>query len=110
MVHGWEPLVENLVNDPKDRHVLAAAIRGGAQLILMFNLKHFSENALTLWGLQVCHPQDYLLTLYELDPVKVMTVLGEIAGRKQMDVEKILLRMGAVLPCFVRAILEAREG
>src|SRR5690606_21900486 len=45
LITGYEPLAENLTNDPKDRHVLAAAIRGGCPLILTFNLKHFSEEA-----------------------------------------------------------------
>jgi predicted nucleic acid-binding protein len=30
-----------LTNDPKDRHVLATAIRSSAQTIVTFNLKHF---------------------------------------------------------------------
>jgi hypothetical protein len=38
---GYESLVAGLSNEAKDRHVLAAAIRGGCQLILTFNLKHF---------------------------------------------------------------------
>ncbi len=40
-IRGYQGLMPGLTNDPKDRHVLAAAIRGACPLILTFNLKHF---------------------------------------------------------------------
>ena len=42
LVTGYEPLIGGLsLPDPDDRHVLAAAIRSQADLILTFNLKDF---------------------------------------------------------------------
>ena len=42
LVSGYEPLIEGLkLPDPTDRHVLAAAIRAGTQVIVTSNLKHF---------------------------------------------------------------------
>ena len=35
-----------MTNHPKDRHVLATAVRTGAQTIVTFNLKDFPEAAL----------------------------------------------------------------
>ncbi|SFL40707.1 PIN domain-containing protein [Streptomyces pini] len=47
MVKGYEPLIEALeLPDPDDRHVLAAAIRAKAQLIVTFNLKDFPPRRL----------------------------------------------------------------
>lgn len=34
MISGYEPLEAAMTNDPKDRHVLAAAIRGRADVIV----------------------------------------------------------------------------
>ena len=42
LVSGYEPLIEGLkLPDPADRHVLAAAIKASAQVIVTSNLKHF---------------------------------------------------------------------
>jgi predicted nucleic acid-binding protein len=41
-VTGYESIIDGLVlPDPDDRHVLAAAMRAGAQVIVTDNLKHF---------------------------------------------------------------------
>src|SRR5262249_14096381 len=37
LVEGFEPLIDAMMNDPKDRHVLAAAVRSHAQLIVTYN-------------------------------------------------------------------------
>ena len=46
-VSGYEPLIATLtLPDANDRHVLAAAIHGEAQVIVTENLRHFPEAAL----------------------------------------------------------------
>lgn len=48
LVEGFEPLVDGLVlPDLNDRHVLAAAIRRGAQSIVTRNLKDFPQDRLS---------------------------------------------------------------
>jgi predicted nucleic acid-binding protein len=49
MVTVSESLVGACANHEKDRHVLAAAIRGHANLIVTSNLKHFLPEALKPW-------------------------------------------------------------
>ena len=47
LVTGYEDLIESLsLPDPDDRHVLAAAIRADAEVIVTFNLKDFPEGTL----------------------------------------------------------------
>ena len=67
MVTGHERFVALAENDAKDRHVLAAAIRAQAEVIVTFNPRHFPTAALEPWGIVAVHPADYLITLYGID-------------------------------------------
>ena len=50
MVTGYEPLIPSLeLPDSDDRHVLAAAIKVNAQVIVTRNLKHFPKAKLAPW-------------------------------------------------------------
>jgi predicted nucleic acid-binding protein len=40
-VRGYETLAEAMTCDPKDRHVLAAAVRGDAEVLVTFNVGDF---------------------------------------------------------------------
>src|SRR5215211_6255740 len=46
LVEGYEALTGSMTNDPKDRHVLAAAVVSQAQAIITENLKDFPPRAL----------------------------------------------------------------
>jgi len=105
-VDDYEHLLPLLANDEKDRHVLAAAIHGQASRIITFNLRHFSHQALAPWHMQAVHPQDCLLALYEMEPAQVIGCLGEIAGRRRLDMEDIVLRLGKTLPKFASRVLK----
>jgi hypothetical protein len=93
-------------NEPKDRHVVAAAIRGPCELILTFNLKDFPEAALAPWSVAARHPQDYLLVLYEMEPSQVLACLGQIAGRRRLEIEDVLIRLGRSIPLFSQRLLD----
>lgn len=45
IVTGWEDLESSMRNHPKDRHVLAAAVRGHADVLVTFNLRDFPDTA-----------------------------------------------------------------
>jgi len=62
MVEHYEQLIEGLkLPDEKDRHVLAAAIKTNANIIVTNNLKDFPEEYLATFGLSV-KSADYFLT------------------------------------------------
>ena len=69
LVTGYEDLIEGLqLPDPKDRHVLAAAIRGRADVIITENLKDFPPEILAPFGIEAQHPDEFILRLLDLAP------------------------------------------
>lgn len=78
LVGGWEPMVEGLrLPDPDDRHVVAAAIRAGAQVIVTANVKDFPPAALEPFNIEAQHPDVFIVGLIDLDPGAVVTVLHQ---------------------------------
>jgi len=82
MVEGHESLIAGLaLPDPDDRHVLAAGIRAGAQVIVTANLADFPEEALRPWDLEAQHPDEFVLNLIDLSPDLVCNaVRGQLAA------------------------------
>lgn len=73
LVTGYEDLIPGLcLPDPADRHVLAAAIRGRADVIVTMNLKDFPPEVLAPLGLEAQHPDEFILHLLDLAPGPVI--------------------------------------
>ncbi|KPA89310.1 PIN domain [Pseudomonas asplenii] len=73
LVTGYEPLCEGLVlPDPDDRHVLAAAIRCNASVIVTFNLRDFPSAVLQPFDIEAVHPDDFIADLLDLDRAAVL--------------------------------------
>jgi predicted nucleic acid-binding protein len=67
LVTGYEDLIPNLrLPDPRDRHVLAAAIRGQASVIVTLNLRDFPADAVGTFGIEAQHPDEFVLHLLDL--------------------------------------------
>jgi hypothetical protein len=67
LVTDYEDLIPSLtLPDPDDRHVLAAAIRARADLIVTFNLADFPSDALVRYGIEAQHPDDFIAHLLDL--------------------------------------------
>lgn len=68
LVTGHMKLVDGLVlPDPDDRHVLAAAICGHAEVIVTFNETDFPQDTLEDLGLETQHPDEFITHLINLD-------------------------------------------
>jgi hypothetical protein len=61
--------------DPDDRHVLAAAIRSGSQLIITENTSDFPADALTAYDIKAQTPDLFVLGLIDLSPTTVANVI-----------------------------------
>jgi len=83
LVTGYEELIPLLACDPKDRHVLAAAIRGRAHLIVTQNLIDFPEIALRPFGIETRHPDLFLVDLYEQQPAVIVEIIHRQAAALQ---------------------------
>lgn len=83
LVMGYEPLVNAVeLPDPDDRHVLAAAIRAKAQLIVTFNLKDFPAEDLSPWDVEAVHPDAFVSAQIDLDPGVVYSEVRQIANSR----------------------------
>jgi predicted nucleic acid-binding protein len=69
LVTGYERLIDSIeLPDRDDRHVLAAAIRCGASVIVTLNLGDFPSQTLANFNMQAQHPDDFVLALLEAFP------------------------------------------
>lgn len=76
LVHNYEYLIDSLVlPDLNDRHVLASAIVGHADAIVTFNLKDFPEAAVSPHGIEILHPDDFLIAQYDLNPIGMLSIV-----------------------------------
>jgi len=107
MVSGYRRLVPDMPNDPRDRHVLAAAVRGGATVIVTCNVRHFPRPACEPLVVRVQTPDEFLTTLFGEAPEAVLEALESQSRRyvaPPISVEEILRRHAARLPSFVAAV------
>ncbi len=73
LVTGYESLIAGLeLPDANDRHVLAAAIRSGASVIVTFNAADFPEAQLAKFGIEAQHPDVFVTHLIDLAPGEVV--------------------------------------
>ena len=106
-VENYEPIISKCTNHESDRHVLAAAIVARAELIVTINLKHFPQAAIAPWGVETCHPDDFLIEAYYLNPELVVHILHEQASEINRTLEVQLAAMRKGLPKFVQLVSEA---
>ncbi len=114
LISGYEDLIDSLtLADPDDRHVVAAAIRGGAGAIVTFNLKDFPADALRPFDMQAVHPDDFLVSLFEQAAGPVCTAVKrqrEALRNPPKTVEEQLATFESQgLPQFVSRLREFAE-
>ena len=69
LVTGYEHLIDSIeLPDRDDRHVLAAAVRCGASVIVTLNLGDFPSESLANFNVEAQHPDDFVLAVLEAFP------------------------------------------
>jgi predicted nucleic acid-binding protein len=111
LISGHEPLIERLhMRDPDDRHVLAAAIKSAAQVIVTAD-RDFTAEDLAPWNIEAKHPDDFVLDQIDINDRMIWGCVQQIANsRKQRpetvdDVLTQLERSG-----LVRSVATLRRG
>jgi len=74
---GYKLLTSAMPNEAKDRHVVAAAVKGGCELIITYNLKHFPVEDLKPLDIKPITPDEFLVGLYLLNPEIVVHTLHQ---------------------------------
>lgn len=78
LVTGFEDLIPDLdLPDSNDRHVLAAAIKADADVIVTRNLRHFPDQGLRPYGLHAQHPDSFIVALFAQMPGDVVAAARE---------------------------------
>ena len=110
MVTGYESLIPAMKNDAKDRHVAAAAVRAGAQVVTTLNLKDFSPLP---DGIEAQSPDEFLCNLFDLDPSGFIALLREQASDlvdPPVSFDELLGRLARPVPDFVEMVREHLDG
>lgn len=101
MVTGYEHLEATVNSDPKDRHVLAAAVAAGADALVTVNLRDFPTDEMDRLEIDVLHPEQFLFQVWSLDIDAVRAALLRDATRRVRP-PTICWRISASLPASFR--------
>lgn len=75
MVANFEGLIDRMTNEPKDRHVLAAAVMCHAQIIVTDNLRDFPSEALVPFSLEAYSVDAFLSLLFDSSPEAIAQIV-----------------------------------
>jgi len=82
LVEGYEYIIPTIeLPDLNDRHVVAAAVVGHADAIVTFNLKDFPAEIIDKFGVDVQHPDDFLMNQLQLRQFDALEVMRKVRGR-----------------------------
>jgi hypothetical protein len=102
-----------MANHPKDRHVLAAAVCGGAEILVTENLRDFPRRSVRDYNIEVASQDTFLLDQLDLSPSDVIDALRRQVSRYHREPRDagallaILGSPGSGCPGFAKACQQA---
>jgi predicted nucleic acid-binding protein len=105
-VTGHESLIATMRNHVKDRHVVAAAVKAGAEVVVTSNLKDFRHLPN---GIGAQSPDDFLGDLFDIHREAMVTLLRRQAAalsRPARTLDELLAGLAKLVPRFVRSVRE----
>lgn len=113
LVEDYEHLTPRMTNDPKDRHVLAAAVKADVDVIVTDNTKDFPESSCSEHEIDVQTPESFLIGCVERFPAE----MREVVRRWSTDLDhppmselEILDTISRSVPRFSEAMRETLKG
>jgi predicted nucleic acid-binding protein len=110
VVAGHESLIAAMRNQEKDRHVAAAALKAGAQVIVTANVVDFRDLP---DGVEAQHPDEFLCGLLDLAPealVETVHAQARDLRRPPRTFEDVLRALHRIVPEFVESIRAGAPG
>jgi predicted nucleic acid-binding protein len=110
LITGYQELVGTLgCPDPQDEHVLAAAIVGKVDRLITFNLKDFPQNLHSTYGIELTHPDDFLMELVAKNPEQCLNATAKwLSGyeRPTLPIQDVSRAIGQIgCPRFAQYLL-----
>lgn len=91
----YAQLIPMMPNDPKDRHVLAAAIASRADVLVTANIKDFQASPESA-SIKIQHPDEFLCHQLEHTPSDFFHALADLASKRREPMNSV--------PSIVRAL------
>jgi predicted nucleic acid-binding protein len=110
LVTGYEDLVPTMLNHEGDRHVLAAAVRAGASVIVTSNTKHFPDQARAPYEVDLQTPDEFLCHLWHLASEVMARIIEEQAAglcNPPQTVGQVIHTLSRSVPNFAETALRA---
>jgi hypothetical protein len=107
-----EALMGEMTNDPKDRHILAAAVRGAAEVLVTKSVRVFPKEAVHPYNIATVSQDTSLLDPLDLRPADVIRALGRQVSRYHREprtIESLMAILGGEssgCPRFAQACSE----
>jgi hypothetical protein len=94
-----------MLNEEKDRHVAAAAVKAGAQVIVTYNLRDF---CLLPNGIEAQSPDEFLCNLFDLDPEGMIELIKRQASALKnppRSFAELIAGLSKMIPDFVESLV-----
>ncbi|NER47041.1 MAG: PIN domain-containing protein [Symploca sp. SIO1A3] len=106
LIEMTDDLLPCLDNHEGDRHVLAAALVGKAEVIVTDNLRHFPKKSLDKFNVTAQSADEFLVSLLDLSGDKILSIIAkqvEDLTKPQMEIDELLDLLKKYVPKFVSA-------
>ncbi|NES18695.1 MAG: PIN domain-containing protein [Symploca sp. SIO3E6] len=106
LIEMTDDLLPCLDNHEGDRHVLAAALVGKAEVIVTDNLRHFPRKSLDKFNVTAQSADEFLVSLLDLSGDKMLSIIAkqvEDLTKPQMEIDELLELLKKCVPRFVSA-------